>query len=215
MSANGMPLSRGGDEPDVHFLHTYFRNLGVGYFSLLIPIAAGLAISIAWPSLELHLAMRGGGTNPAHPSIVMLGDSHTEFVNWQVLLRCPNIANHGVGGNDTAQILQRLPQVLSLKPKLVILMAGTNDARRYVPQAETIANLQAIKQQAVERGIEFVSLTPPLLPSRGEAVKTAISAASVSIPFIDDDLLDDKIHLRRSGYAKWRDAIAPIVRKFC
>lgn len=210
-----MPLSRGGDEPDVHFLHAYFRNPRLGYFSLIIPIAAGLAAFLAWPSFELYLAMRGGGTNPERPSIVMLGDSHTEFVNWKILLRCPNIANHGVGGDDTAQILQRLPEVLALNPRLVILMAGTNDARRYVPTAETTANLEAIKRQVTERGIEYVSLTPPPLPSRGDSILTSVSAASMPIPFTDGDLLDDKIHLRRSGYAKWRGAIAPIVRRFC
>jgi hypothetical protein len=209
-----MPLSRGGDEPDVHFLHAYFRNLGLGNFALLIPIAAAV-IYVAWPSIELHLAMRGGGANPERPSIVMLGDSHAEFVNWKILLRCPNVANHGVGGNDTAQILQRLPEVLATKPRLVILMAGTNDARRYVPPAETTSNLAIIKLQVAALGIEYVSLTPPPLPSRGDAVQTSISAASLSIPFTEGDLLDDKIHLRRSGYAKWRDAIAPLVREFC
>jgi lysophospholipase L1-like esterase len=174
-----------------------------------------LALVLAWPSIELHLAMRGGGGNPERPSIVMLGDSHTEFVNWKILLRCQNIANHGVGGNDTAQILQRLPEVLALNPKLIILMAGTNDARRYVPPAETVANLQAIKRQVTERGIEYVSLTPPPLPSRGDSILASVAAASMPIQFSDSDLLDDKIHLRRSGYAKWRDAIAPIVRRFC
>jgi hypothetical protein len=210
-----MPLSRGGNEPDVPFLRAYFRNPGLGYFALLIPIAAGLAAFFAWPSFELYLAMRGGGTNPERPSIVMLGDSHTEFVNWQRLLRCSTIANYGVGGNDTAQILQRLPEALASNPRLIILMAGTNDARRYVSPAETIANLQAIKRQATERGIEFVSLTPPPLPSRGASIRISISAASITIPFTEDDLMDDKIHLRRSGYAKWRDTLAPTIKRFC
>lgn len=159
--------------------------------------------------------MRGGGPNPERPSIVMLGDSHTEFVNWRILLHCPNIANHGVGGNDTAQILQRLPEVIALNPRLVILMAGTNDARRYVPQADTVSNLQAIRRQVTERGIEYVSLTPPPLPSRGDSIMASVSAASMPVPFTEEDLLNDKIHLRRSGYAKWRDTIAPLARKFC
>jgi hypothetical protein len=180
----------------------------------LIGVGA-VALYFAWPSVELQLAMRGGGTKPAHPSIVMLGDSHTEFVNWPMLLHCQNIANYGVGGDNTAQILQRLPGVLMLKPKLIILMAGTNDARRYVPQDQTVANLLAIKLQVTERGIEFISLTPPPLPSRGDSIMTSISTASTVIPFTEDDLLDDKIHLRRSGYAKWRDAISPIVSRYC
>ena len=192
-------------------LFNFMRTAALWSLAFLIPVV----LFLVQPTIELHLAMRGGGTNPEHPTIVMLGDSHTEIVNWRLLLRCPNIANHGVGGNNTAQILQRLPDVVALKPKLIVLMAGTNDARRYVPPPETIANLQAIKEGVTGLGIELISLTPPPLPSRGNAISTAISAASVTVPFTDDDLMSDKIHLRRSGYAKWRDAVAPIVEKYC
>jgi lysophospholipase L1-like esterase len=179
------------------------------------PLLLVVAALMFWPQIELWLALRGGGTNPENPSIVMLGDSHTEFVNWPLLLHCKSIANHGVGGNDTAQMLARLPEVIAQRPRLVVLMAGTNDARRYVSPAETIANLRAIKQRITDRGIEYVSLTPPPLPSRGDSINASIGAAMLQVPFTVDDLRPDQIHLRRSGYAKWRDAIAPMVQKYC
>ncbi len=165
--------------------------------------------------IELWLAMKVRGEEPQQPSIVMLGDSLTEVANWKILARCRSISNLGIGGNSTAQMLDRLSDALSKNPKLVFVMAGTNDARRYVPNAETLANLRTIEAKVTERGIAYASLTPPPLPSRGSAVDAAISGASLPIPFTLDDLQDDQIHLRRSGYAKWRDAIAPLVQKFC
>jgi lysophospholipase L1-like esterase len=183
--------------------------LATGAFTLAV------GLFFAAPEIRLRMALHGPGSNPERPSIVMLGDSHTNFVNWRVLTGCYGIANYGIGGDTTAQMLARLPDVLSHRPRLVIVMAGTNDARRYVPAHETIENLQTIKREAIERGIEYVVLTPPPLPSRGDAINAAISAASLSIPFTEADLLDDKIHLRPSGYAKWRDAIAPIVKRHC
>lgn len=178
---------------------------------LIGALAAFFGMHAAIPAIELRLALRGSPPNPEHPTIVMLGDSHTEFVNWPLLMNCPRIANHGVGGNTTAQIVRRLPETLALKPKLLILMAGTNDALGRIPETETLANLAVIKRLTTERGIEYVSLTPPPLPGRS----VTVPPSSVMIPFTDGDLLDDKVHLRRSGYAKWRAAVAPFVRKFC
>lgn len=175
-----------------------------------------MAAVLLKPEAELVLALRGSPEHqPDQPSIIMLGDSHTEFVNWPLLLHCPSIANHGIGGNDTSQILARVPEIIAKKPRLVVLMAGTNDARRYVPPTQTRANLASIRASIEAAGIEFISLTPPPLPSRGDSVNVSISAATLAVPFTLDDLRPDQIHLRRSGYAKWRDAIAPTVQKYC
>lgn len=184
--------------------------LSITFFGLI------LAATVVRPEIELWIAMRGQHTKePEHPSIVMLGDSHTHFVDWRLLLRCSRIANAGVGGDDTGQILARLPQVLAASPRLVVLLAGTNDARRYMPKEKTIANLHTIREMVESRGIRYISLSPPPLPSRGDAINTSIEAAMIRIPFTRDDLLDDQIHLRRSGYAKWRDAIMSIVTSYC
>ncbi len=171
--------------------------------------AAAAVVSAVWlamPEIELRLALRGGHQ---HPSIVMLGDSHTDFVNWKILTRCSNIANLGVGGNTTAQMLARLPAALALSPRLVIVMGGTNDALQHIDPGVTIANLRHMEDMASARGIRFVSLTPP--PLQGQA----IAVGALAIPFTADDVLDDGIHLRASGYAKWRNAITPIVREYC
>jgi GDSL-like Lipase/Acylhydrolase family len=177
-----------------------------------IVLAAILVISAAGylllPEIRLRLALRGSTIpEPDHPSIIMLGDSHIQFVNWRLLEQCDGIANFGVGGNTTAQMLSRLPDALARKPKLIIVMGGTNDALQKIPADITVLNLSSIQQEVTKRGIEFASLAPPFLHEG--------LAGSLRVQFTEDDLLADGVHLRRSGYAKIRDAISPLVRKYC
>lgn len=171
----------------------------------LVACLAGAWLEIG-PTIELHRALqRTSEPNPTHPTIIMLGDSHIEFVNWRMLLHCPNIANDGVGGNTTAEILARLPGVIAQEPRLVILMAGTNDALQHIEAHETFKNIQSIKVVLSNHGIELETISPPL----------SSVPATIPVPFDEGDLLPDGIHLRRSGYAKWRDAVAPIVQLNC
>jgi lysophospholipase L1-like esterase len=155
-------------------------------------------------NLELWLAMQGAGSNPERPQIAMLGDSLVDSVNWRLLLHCEGIGNYGERGATTAQMLARLPRILELRPKLLMVMGGTNDALLEVAPQETIANLGAIEAQATRNGTAYLSFSPPPLP-----------AASVAIPFDEGDLSKDHVHLRTSGYAKWRDAAMPMVLNYC
>jgi hypothetical protein len=182
----------------------------------LLAITLGVSILgyVGVPEIRLRLALRGStAPQPIHPSIIMLGDSHTGFVNWRVLTGCDNIAGSGVGGNTTAQILSRLPEVLNQRPRLVILLAGTNDALQGVPASDTITNIRTIEKQVNDRGAAFEFIAPPPLPGRD--IGALVSISSLSVPFSVEDLLADQVHLRRSGYAKWRDAIAPLISKYC
>lgn len=173
--------------------------------------AAVLFIAAVWlavPTIELHLALQGPGERPKNPSVIMLGDSHTEFVNWGLLLHCKGILNLGIGGNTTSQMLTRLPDALTLNPRLLIVMGGTNDALQHIAPQTTANNLRQMGNMAKANSVRFISLTPP-------QAGNPIGVGDLSIPFTRDDLLSDHIHLRASGYAKWRDTLTPIVREYC
>lgn len=183
----------------------------------LSAIAVGTSIwLVAMPELKLHAALqKTDSPNPEHPSIIMLGDSHTEFVNWRALVNCESIANSGVGGNTTAQMLARLPAVISASPRLVFLMAGTNDALQHIEPKVSRANIRAIEMGLISKDISVVVLAPPPLPSDRSAIAAISEVATIALPLSDSDLLEDHVHLRRSAYAKWRDVITPFVNKFC
>jgi lysophospholipase L1-like esterase len=177
-----------------------------------------LAAAVGWSKrshLEVWLAMQWPGSNPEHALIAMLGDSHIASVNWRLLLHCDGIGNYGKSGDTTAQMVARLPHILELKPKLLMIMGGTNDAVLDIAPQETIANLKAIKDIADRSGVEYISFSPPPLPIKADVLAPIRATASISIPFDKGDLLSDHIHLKLSGYAKWRDAAMQAVLKYC
>jgi lysophospholipase L1-like esterase len=165
--------------------------------------------------LELWLALQGAGANPEHPRIAMLGDSLVDSVNWRLLLHCNGIGNYGERGVTTGQMLARLPSILALKPRLVMVMGGTNDALLNIAPQETMANLGSIEAEAARNGVAFISFSPPSLPGKADVLASVRAAASIAIPFDESDLSKDRIHLKASGYAKWRDAAMPTVLKYC
>jgi lysophospholipase L1-like esterase len=98
---------------------------------------------------------------PADPQrVVFLGDSITD--GWKLDQYFPGkpYVNRGISGQTTAQMLVRMfPDVISLKPAVMVLFAGTNDiARNNGPQTlEMIqGNFQAMVELAQSHGIKVV-----------------------------------------------------------
>ncbi len=102
-------------------------------------------------------------TPPAQPVIVVLGDSlSAEYglprdTGWVALLRQRlateridySVANASVSGDTTSGGRARLPAVLArLKPAVVVVELGANDALRGVPLATTERNLREIVADA-------------------------------------------------------------------
>ena len=98
----------------------------------------------------------------AKPVIVVLGDSlSAEYglprdTGWVALMRQRlaterldySVANASISGDTTSGGLARLPLVMQrLKPSIVIVELGANDALRGVPLATTEQNLRAIVAQ--------------------------------------------------------------------
>lgn len=169
------------------------------------------------PEVKLHYALQTKPVwdNPKHPSVVMLGDSQTLVPNWNKLMDCQHIANFGVGGETSAKILLRIQSAIDQAPRLIVIMAGTNDAVERLPAETTISNIEQMKQALLARRINYVIVAPPPFPANQDDIDKISDAATLRVPFTQNDLLSDKTRLRRSGYAKWRDTIAPIIEKYC
>src|ERR1700722_1838612 len=104
---------------------------------------------------------------PADPKrVVFMGDSITDI--WLLADAFPNkpYVNRGIGGQTTPQMLVRMyPDVIDLKPAVVIILAGTNDvAQNTGPETTTMIeeNLMAMTDLAQKHGIKVIlcSLTP-------------------------------------------------------
>ena len=92
-------------------------------------------------------------------------------LTFSVLLTATNaqVINAGVGGNNTAQLLERIDtDVLAKAPDLVILMAGTNDMinRNKILSYEAYGqNYRAIVKQLKDQGIEVLVMSSPTVDS--------------------------------------------------
>jgi lysophospholipase L1-like esterase len=103
---------------------------------------------------------------PDPQRVVFLGDSITD--GWKLAESFPGkpYVNRGISGQTTSQMLVRMfPDVISLKPATLVVLAGTNDISRNTGPVtlEMIGqNIQAITELAQLHGIKVVlcSLLP-------------------------------------------------------
>ena len=98
------------------------------------------------------------------PDVVFLGDEITE--QWAPFFPGQPYLNRGIARQSSAQMLLRFRQdVISLKPKVVVIMAGTNDiAGTAGPTTEAMSaeNFMSLVELAKVNGIRVVlaSITP-------------------------------------------------------
>lgn len=128
-------------------------------------LAAALAIVAAWTVAP------AAGAEATKPVIVVLGDSlSAEYglprdSGWVALLRRRladeridySVANASISGDTTSGGRARLPALISrLKPSIVIVELGANDALRGVPLSTTEDNLRAIVKDAQQNNAKVV-----------------------------------------------------------
>jgi lysophospholipase L1-like esterase len=83
-----------------------------------------------WPALARYREQNAGVTAPARDEkrVVFMGDSITDF--WKLATFFPSkpYINRGISGQTTPQMLVRFrPDVIALKPQVVVILGGTND----------------------------------------------------------------------------------------
>ncbi len=72
--------------------------------------------------------------------IVFLGNSITDYTDWNELLGMSNVRNRGISGDITFGVLDRLDDVLAGKPAKLFILIGINDIARNVPDAVILQN---------------------------------------------------------------------------
>lgn len=82
---------------------------------------------------------------------ILLGDSITDFFNWYELFydfsktSGQAVYNRGISGDTTDRLLERLQEnVLSIKPRNIVLLIGTNDIGRGLPLSLSVENMENI-----------------------------------------------------------------------
>ena len=172
--------------------------------------------------------------------LVFVGDSITEgwhsaaadFADIGV-----KVVNRGIGGDTTPNLLYRLQDdVLSLHPRALVLLIGTNDLGQHTSPDDIAANLAEIHRRiraaypdipmawclVMPRGdgAEYVHTVPALderiraLALQDPRVTLVDTYTPLVTPQGTDNPVDfrpDNLHLNDAGYAVWRRALHPVV----
>jgi lysophospholipase L1-like esterase len=171
-------------------------------------------------------------------AVVFLGDSITQ--GWGDSLGGSfgnlKVANRGISGDTTRGMLLRLKEdVLSLNPKAVVMLMGTNDLEEKAEPETIAANLKLIIAELKKHNAQMPIILCKVFPSSEtksrpadkikkindlyfEAVKgdPQIIVLETWILFADKagdakkEEFPDLLHPNEKGYAKWRAALRPI-----
>ncbi|MBQ7217266.1 MAG: hypothetical protein IJS39_14920 [Synergistaceae bacterium] len=166
-------------------------------------------------------------------SIVFLGDSITDLLDFGEVLPSYHIINRGISGDTTSGVLRRLGEVISLRPRKLFLLIGTNDLGHDIMPAPIARNIREIVSRVQEKSPSTRIYLQAVFPtrhdrSRPNALIQELNAEIKAIAqekhctFIDlyPLLLDaegllaeeytlDGLHLSDSGNAKWMAHIVP------
>lgn len=159
---------------------------------------------------------------PAYTSpckIAFLGDSYIYKVHLDELLN-KQVCNRGIGSDILKGMYSRIDGIIKLKPELVFICGGSNDASKGVPIDTSLFYYNKILSDLRSNNIRPVIFTiPPTLDTTGtgklindriNALNTKIrelSAEIINIDYEEKDYQEDRLHLTASGYLKWKAAI--------
>ena len=222
-------------------------------------LAGGWAVHAGW--LEpAHLRARvravigphdDGRPNPAWPmrreqhrlfvrpaDISMIGDSLTHAGHWDDMFPEHRIANYGIDGDRTTDILRRVGEILASRPRQAFLMAGTNDLAGGREVQATVADLVQIVERLRGEGVAVVLQSTLACRDCGARSAQILevnerlrawAADAAMLPGARLDWLDlnasladadgrlraeltyDGVHLNGAGYVAWRSAISPVL----
>jgi lysophospholipase L1-like esterase len=174
---------------------------------------------------------------PVRPGIVIFaGDSLTANNTWQEFFKAPVLAR-GISGDTTLGMLARLGEITRHKPRKLFLMIGVNDLQGTDPVQDVFNRYQTILERVRADSPQTVIYIESVLPTDGRpglpsGINDSISAldsqlSKLRLPnthFVDlrPALIDknghlasvytfDGIHVNGKGYAKWIEAIRPLL----
>ena len=190
-----------------------------------------------WAQREAQFAQTAGEDQGA---VVFLGDSITQ--GWKSLARdFPGIktANRGISGDTTRGVLYRLDaNVLSLHPRAIVLLIGTNDIGAGADPSDVADNIKAIVRAIRREYPDLPVIVCEVMPSSEKQHRPASKIEKVNALIVKEmrhkrhvfvcdtwsiyadasgdcprDEFPDLLHPNAVGYAKWTATLDPIFAK--
>jgi lysophospholipase L1-like esterase len=169
--------------------------------------------------------------------LVFIGDSLTEWYDWQERFPAYRVTNLGISGETVEELLDRRDHIRARieNPDVIFLMTGINNilSERYditVPYREIVRNLTTWYKGAK---VVVQSLLPVDMPwINNDTIRTInYSLSHIAIEhdaeyldvyghFIDENgkskrglLSDDGVHLASKGYEVWAEAVEKYLKQ--
>jgi len=165
------------------------------------------------------------------------------LANWRQNFHGWNAANFGWGADTVQNVLWRLTngELDGVKPKVIVVMAGTNNIGARPPAggaeakaAEIADGLKAVldvcREKAPDAVVILMGITPrndnpaamPVIEKANERLERLADGKKVRYVNINAKLADkdgkllegmspDRLHLSEKGYQVWADALKPIL----
>jgi len=172
-------------------------------------------------------------------AVVFLGDSITQGWGDDMgkAFGAMKVANRGISGDTTRGLLIRLADdVLSLKPKAVVILAGTNDLEERAAPAVIAGNMRLILAGLKSHRADLPVVLCKVMPSSASKSRPASEIQSLNAlyaglvkdqpqvtlvetwkPFADgagdaqEAEFPDLLHPNQAGYVKWAAALRPVL----
>ncbi|MBD2111243.1 MULTISPECIES: GDSL-type esterase/lipase family protein [Cyanophyceae] len=164
------------------------------------------------------------------PLTVMVGDSLALWLPIDELPADQLWLNQSISGETTTHMLERLHYFADTQPQTIHLMAGINDLKAGVPEAQVVDNLYRmmtrLQQQHPQSRLVVYSILPTRLrevsSDRIQRVNQRLAALAVhqGATYVDlyttfsdrqgllrVDLTTDGLHLSSQGYTLWQAAL--------
>lgn len=164
--------------------------------------------------------------------VVFVGDKLTEAGSWADWLPDLDVVNQGRAGDTTADVLDRLEEVIAAHPSVVVLLIGTNDLshratveqvvrgneeilfklRHELPHARLV--VQSVLPREVERAEDIHKVNIHLRQFAPTVKAEYVDAFAV---LADDDgalrpeFSQDGVALNDAGYQAWLEALRPVL----
>lgn len=176
---------------------------------------------------EARVATGGQGNNRLG---ILLGDSISLWFPSDRLPSSQLWLNQSISGETTRDILQRLSDFSRTRPSVIYLMAGVNDLKQGIPEAEILFNLRQILRRLKQTHPKTQLVVQSILPtdaalSFGDRVwwlnqQLAALAEQEGTVYLDlyshmadtsgslrRELTTDGLHLNANGYQVWQEVL--------
>jgi len=103
--------------------------------------------------------------------VIFLGNSITEFADWQKLLGDSTIINRGIAADNTFGVLDRLDDVIAREPSKLFIKIGINDISQDIPVNIIAKNIFTIVQRVKAKCPQTKIYVHSILPTNDNAKK--------------------------------------------